>query len=62
MWNRGSCRANSITCDTLYMLGANMLVAHVMHTHGHVYYYLPAGEWTNILSDEVAAGNAKIVL
>ena len=45
------------TCDTQYMLGANLLVAPVMHADGHVDYYLPAGDWTNLLSDEVAVGD-----
>ena len=39
------------------MLGANLLVAPVMHADGHVDYYLPAGEWTNILSDEAVTGD-----
>ncbi len=45
------------TCDRQYMLGANLLVAPVMHADGHVDYYLPAGTWTNILSGEVATGD-----
>jgi len=45
------------TCDTQYMLGANLLVAPVMHADGHVNYYLPAGEWTNILTGEAATGD-----
>lgn len=45
------------TCDTQYMLGANLLVAPVMHADGHVDYYLPAGEWFNILSDAAVTGD-----
>ncbi len=45
------------TCDTQYMLGANLLVAPVMHADGHVDYYLPAGEWTNILTGEAVTGD-----
>jgi alpha-D-xyloside xylohydrolase len=45
------------TCDTQYMLGANLLVAPVMHKDGHVDYYLPAGEWTSLLTDEVVTGD-----
>ena len=44
------------TCDTQYMLGANLLVAPVMHADGHVDYYLPEGRWTSILSGESATG------
>ena len=45
------------TCDRQYMLGANLLVAPVMHADGHVDYYLPAGTWTSILSGEAVAGD-----
>jgi len=45
------------TCDRQYMLGANLLVAPVMHADGHVDYYLPAGEWTSLLSGERVAGD-----
>ena len=45
------------TCDTQYMLGANLLVAPVMHADGHADYYLPAGKWTNLLSGAVATGD-----
>ena len=45
------------TCDRQYMLGANLLVAPVMHKDGHVDYYLPAGEWTSLLSGETVAGD-----
>ena len=45
------------TCDTQYMLGANLLVAPVMHADSHVDYYLPAGEWVNLLSGESVVGD-----
>ena len=45
------------TCDTQYMLGPNLLVAPVMHADGHVDYYLPAGEWVNLLSGEAVTGD-----
>ena len=45
------------TCDRQYMLGANLLVAPVMHADSHVDYYLPAGVWTNLLSGEKAVGD-----
>ena len=45
------------TCDTQYMLGASLLVAPVMHADGHVDYYLPAGQWTSLLSGEVVRGD-----
>ena len=45
------------TCDGQYMLGANLLVAPVMHADGHADYYLPAGRWTSLLSGEVVDGD-----
>ena len=45
------------TCDRQYMLGANLLVAPVMHADNHVDYYLPAGVWTNLLTGEKATGD-----
>ena len=45
------------TCDTQYMLGADLLVAPVMHADGHVDYYLPEGQWTNILTGEAVTGD-----
>ena len=45
------------TCDRQYMLGANLLVAPVMHADGHVDYYLPAGAWTSLLTGEKAEGD-----
>ena len=45
------------TCDTQYMLGPSLLVAPVMHRDGHVDYYLPAGKWTSLLTNEAAEGD-----
>lgn len=45
------------TCDTQYMLGPSLLVAPVMHSDGHVDYYLPAGAWVNLLSGETVEGD-----
>jgi alpha-D-xyloside xylohydrolase len=46
-------------CDYLdrqYMLGPSLLVAPVFNAEGWVEYYLPAGRWTNFLTDEVVVG------
>lgn len=46
------------TCRTLdrqYMLGGDLLVAPVFHD-SRAEYYLPAGEWTHLLTGEVRAG------
>ncbi|MFC5382482.1 alpha-xylosidase [Aquipuribacter nitratireducens] len=40
--------------DRQYMLGPDLLVAPVMSADGDVTYYLPAGEWTNLLTGETA--------
>jgi alpha-D-xyloside xylohydrolase len=48
-----------ITCDMLdrqFMLGDSLLAAPVFHGDGHVDCYLPEGEWTSLLSGEVAEG------
>ena len=45
------------TCDTQYMLGPNLLVAPVMHKDGHADYYLPAGEWTSLITGETVTGD-----
>ncbi|MEP7762726.1 alpha-xylosidase [Sanguibacter sp. 25GB23B1] len=42
--------------DRQYMLGGDLLVAPVFSAAGDVQYYLPAGTWTNLLTDEVASG------
>jgi alpha-D-xyloside xylohydrolase len=39
-----------------YMLGDSLLVAPVFSAAGETEYYLPAGEWTNLLSGAVLAG------
>jgi len=44
--------------DRQYMLGDGLLVAPVFREDGEVEYYLPAGRWTHLLSDEVAEGGA----
>lgn len=43
-------------CDAQYMLGDNLLVAPVMHSDGHVDYYLPDGVWTNLLTGKTVEG------
>ena len=46
-------------CDTLdrqYMLGGSLLVAPVFSPDGMVDYYLPAGRWTRLLSNETVEG------
>ncbi|HVU11030.1 MAG TPA: alpha-xylosidase [Phototrophicaceae bacterium] len=50
---------NDPTCrylDTEYMLGDALLVAPVFSTTAEVVYYLPAGEWRNLLTGEIAQG------
>ncbi|MGO3886454.1 MAG: TIM-barrel domain-containing protein, partial [Mycetocola sp.] len=42
--------------DRQYMIGDQLLVAPVFSAEGQVEYYLPAGEWTNLLTGERAAG------
>jgi alpha-D-xyloside xylohydrolase len=44
------------TLDRQYMLGDSLLVAPVFREDGIVDYYLPAGKWTNFLTDEVTDG------
>lgn len=46
-------------CDTLdrqYMLGGSLLVAPVFASDGQVDYYLPAGRWTNLITNQVVEG------
>jgi alpha-D-xyloside xylohydrolase len=44
------------TLDRQYMLGGTLLVAPVFREDGVVDFYLPAGTWTNFLTNEVVAG------
>jgi alpha-D-xyloside xylohydrolase len=43
--------------DTQYMLGEALLVAPVFNERGEVSYYLPDGEWRNLLTGETASGS-----
>ena len=50
-------------CDTLdrqYMLGEALLVAPVFSFDGFVDYYLPAGQWTNLLTGQPIEGGRWI--
>ena len=50
---------DEIPCEDLdrqYMLGERLMVAPVFSKEGDVAYYLPEGEWTNLLSNEVKCG------
>lgn len=42
--------------DMQYMVGPALLVAPVFRADGRVRYYLPAGEWRNLLTGEIAVG------
>lgn len=42
--------------DRQYMLGSNLLVAPVFSADGEVEFYLPAGEWTSLLTGERVTG------
>lgn len=44
------------TLDRQYMLGDDLLVAPVLTADGTVEYYVPAGEWTHLLSGERVRG------
>jgi alpha-D-xyloside xylohydrolase len=44
--------------DMQYMLGSALLVAPIFNPGGEVSYYLPAGEWRNLLTGEPAQGPA----
>ncbi len=46
------------TLDTQYMLGSALLVAPIFSEQGEVTYYLPAGEWRNLLTGEMVSGGA----
>ncbi|KRM24043.1 alpha-xylosidase [Latilactobacillus graminis] len=43
---------NSYRLDTQYMLGNNLMVAPIFNEQGSVKYYLPGGQWTNILTNQ----------
>ncbi|MFG6402088.1 alpha-xylosidase [Microbacterium sp. P04] len=42
--------------DRQYMLGADLLVAPVFTESGEVEFYLPAGEWTSLITGETVSG------
>lgn len=42
--------------DMQYMLGSAVLVAPIFNEEGEVSYYLPAGEWRNLLTGDIAQG------
>ena len=42
--------------DRQYMLGGDILVAPVFSAEGEVEFYLPAGEWTSLLTGETVTG------
>jgi len=44
--------------DRQYMLGSSLLVAPVMSASGEVEFYLPAGEWTSLLTGETVTGGS----
>lgn len=54
---------NDIFCediDTQYMLGKDILVAPIFNEEGIAKYYLPKGEWTHLLSNDVKQGGEWI--
>lgn len=42
--------------DRQYMLGDNLLVAPIFNDKGEVKYYVPEGNWTNYLTNEIVEG------
>lgn len=46
------------TLDRQYMLGDSLLVSPVFKETGEVEYYVPEGEWVNLLSDEIVTGGS----
>lgn len=44
--------------DRQYMLGPDLLVAPVFSAEGEVDFYLPAGEWTSLLTGNVVSGGS----
>ena len=54
---------DDICCEDLdrqYMFGGSILFAPVFREDGNVQYYLPDGEWTHLLSNEVRQGGKWI--
>ena len=54
---------NDIFCEDIesqYMLGENLLVAPIFNEDSLAKYYLPKGEWTHLLSNEVRQGGKWI--
>jgi alpha-D-xyloside xylohydrolase len=50
---------DDLTCrylDMQYMLGSALLVAPIFNPNGEANYYLPEGEWRNLLTGETAQG------
>jgi len=45
-----------LNLDMQYMLGDSLLVAPVFNSRGEVEYYLPKGEWRNLLTGEITQG------
>ncbi len=43
---------NTYFLEHEYMLGSKLLVAPIFNAEGNVKYYLPAGKWTNILTEK----------
>ncbi|WP_435743288.1 alpha-xylosidase [Microbacterium sp. PMB16] len=48
----------AVYLDRQYMLGSDLLVAPVFSADGVVDFYLPAGEWTSLLTGETVTGGA----
>lgn len=48
------------TLDKQYMLGESLLVAPILNDKGNASYYLPAGKWTNFITNEVHEGGRFI--
>jgi alpha-D-xyloside xylohydrolase len=48
---------NCRSLDMQYMLGDALLVALIFNPQGEVSYYLPEGEWRNLLTGEIAQGS-----
>ncbi|MDQ0207678.1 alpha-xylosidase [Alkalicoccobacillus murimartini] len=46
--------------DRQYMLGSDLLVAPIFNDQGTVKYYLPEGEWTNLLTNSKVTGERWI--